>query len=120
MATKLFVAGLAFSMTNDELSDLFAEFGTVSSAQIIMDRETGRSKGFGFVEMSTEDESKAAIAGLNGKEMNGRPLTVNEARPREDRPQRSFGGGNRGGGYRDGGRDDRRGSIGNNFRRSTR
>ena len=113
MATKLFVAGLAYSMTDDELNNLFADFGTVNSAQIITDRETNRSKGFGFVEMSTEEESKAAIAGLNGKDMNGRPLTVNEARPREDRPQRSFGGG-----YND--RNDRRGSMGNNFRRSNR
>lgn len=114
MATKLFVAGLAYSMTDDELRTLFADFGTVNSAQIIVDRETNRSKGFGFVEMSTDEESKAAISALNGKDMNGRPLTVNEARPREDRPQRSFGGGDR--------RDNRdnRGSIGNNFRRSNR
>ena len=112
MATKLFVAGLAYSMTDDELQSLFADFGTVSSAQIITDRETNRSKGFGFVEMSTEEESKAAIAGLNGKDMNGRPLTVNEARPREDRPQRSYGGNND---RRSGGN-----SIGNNFRRSNR
>ena len=114
MATKLFVAGLAYSMTNDDLSNLFADFGTVTSAQIVMDRETNRSKGFGFVEMSSDEESKAAIAGLNGKDMNGRPLTVNEARPREDRPARSFGGG------RNNDRNDRRGSIGNNFRRSNR
>lgn len=109
MATKLFVAGLDYNMTDDELRNLFADYGTVNSAQIITDRETNRSKGFGFVEMSTEDESKNAIQGLNGKDMSGRPLTVNEARPREDRPQRSFGG-----------RDDHRGSIGNNFRRSRR
>ena len=113
MATKLFVAGLAYSMTDDDLRNLFADYGTVSSAQIIMDRETNRSKGFGFVEMSTDDESKAAIAGLNGKDMNGRPLTVNEARPREDRPARPFNNrGNR--------NDDRRDTIGNNFRRSHR
>lgn len=116
MATKLFVAGLAYSMTDDELNNLFADFGTVNSAQIITDRETNRSKGFGFVEMSTDEESKAAIAGLNGKDMNGRPLTVNEARPREDRPKRSFNGG--GGNSYD--RRDNRGSIGNNFRRSSR
>ena len=112
MATKLFVAGLSYSMTDDDLRNLFADYGTVNSAQIITDRETNRSKGFGFVEMSTEDESKSAIQELNGKDMNGRPLTVNEARPREDRPQRSFGGNN--------GRRDNRGSIGNNFRRSYR
>jgi cold-inducible RNA-binding protein len=112
MATKLFVAGLAYSMTDDELRNLFADYGTVDSAQIITDRETNRSKGFGFVEMSNDEESKNAIQGLNGKDMNGRPLTVNEARPREDRPQRSFGGGNRG--------DDRRGNTGGNARRSYR
>ena len=114
MATNLFVAGLSYSMTDDELRNLFAEFGTVNSAKVVMDRETNRSKGFGFVDMSTEEESKNAIQGLNGKEMDGRPLTVNEARPREDRPNRSFGGGNRND------REDRRGSIGNNFRRSHR
>ncbi len=111
MATKLFVAGLSYDMTDDELRNLFADYGTVTSAQIITDRETRRSKGFGFVEMSTEEESKNAIQGLNGKDMNGRPLTVNEARPREDRPQRSFGGGNN---------RDNRGNLGNNFRRSYR
>jgi RNA recognition motif-containing protein len=114
MATNLFVAGLPYSMADDELRNLFADFGTVSSAKVVMDRETGRSKGFGFVEMSTDDESKAAMQALNGKELDGRNLTVNEARPREDRPQRSFNDrGNRGGG-------DRRDSIGNNFRRSYR
>jgi cold-inducible RNA-binding protein len=109
MATKLFVAGLAFSMTDDELNSLFADYGTVVSAQIITDRDTNRSKGFGFVEMSSQEECNNAIQALNGKDMNGRPLTVNEARPREDRPQRSFSD-----------RDDRRGSMGNNFRRSNR
>jgi len=111
MATKLFVAGLAYAMTDNELRDLFSEYGTVDSAQIIVDRETNRSKGFGFVEMSTEDESNAAIAALNGKEMNGRPLTVNVARPREERPARSFG---------DRGGNDRRGSLGNNYRQGRR
>lgn len=106
MATKLFVAGLSYAMTDDELRDMFAEYGTVVSAQIITDRDTNRSKGFGFVEMSTEEESKQAIQALNGKELNGRPLTVNEARPREERPARSY--------------DDRRGNVGNNFRRSRR
>jgi RNA recognition motif-containing protein len=106
MATKLFVGGLAYTMTDDDLRNLFAEHGTVASAQIIVDRATNQSKGFGFVEMSTDDESNAAIAALNGKDMNGRPLTVNVARPKEDRP-------------RTGGGDDR-GSMGNNFRRSYR
>lgn len=113
MATNLFVAGLPYSMTEDELQNLFAEFGEVKSAKVIMDRETNRSKGFGFVEMSTEEESKAAIQGLNGKDMEGRALAVNEARPREDRPARSFSGDH-------GGRDDRRGNGGGNFRRSYR
>jgi RNA recognition motif-containing protein len=115
MAIKLFVAGLAYSMTDDDLRNLFADYGTVDSAQVITDRATNQSKGFGFVEMSTDDESNAAIAALNGKEMNGRPLTVNVARPKEDRPR--TGGGNGGGGYD---REDRRGSMGNNFRRSNR
>lgn len=109
MATNLFVAGLPYDLTDNELRDLFAEFGTVKSAKVIMDRETNRSKGFGFVEMGAEDESKNAIQGLNGKDMNGRPLTVNEARPREDRPARSYGD-----------RNDNRNSIGNNFRRARR
>lgn len=113
MATNLFVAGLAYSMTDDELRTLFAEFGTVSSAKVIQDRETGRSKGFGFVEMSTDEESKAAMQALNGKELDGRNLTVNEARPREDRPQRSFSGDR-------GGNRDNRDTIGNNFRRGRR
>ena len=110
MATKLFVAGLSYSMTDDELRDLFADYGTVTSAQIITDRDTNRSKGFGFVEMSSEDESKNAAQSLNGKDMNGRPLTVNAARPREDRPQRSY----------DNSRNDHRGNVGNSFRRSNR
>jgi RNA recognition motif-containing protein len=114
MATNLFVAGLPYEMTENELQDLFAEHGTVKSAKIILDRDTNRSKGFGFVEMSTEEESKNAIQALNGKDMNGRSLAVNEARPREDRPARSFG--DRNGNDR----NDHRGSIGNNFRRSRR
>jgi RNA recognition motif-containing protein len=111
MATKLFVAGLDYSMTDNALRDLFAEHGTVVSAQIITDRETNRSKGFGFVEMSSADECTSAIESLNGKDMNGRALAVNIARPREDRPQRSFG-------DRDN-RDNRRsgGNGGGNFRR---
>jgi cold-inducible RNA-binding protein len=111
MATNLFVAGLSYDMAENELRDLFADYGTVVSAKIVTDRETNRSKGFGFVEMSTEEESKNAIQGLNGKDMNGRSLTVNEARPRENRPARPFGG-NRSD------HTDHRGSLGNNFRRS--
>ncbi|HSX16121.1 MAG TPA: RNA-binding protein [Candidatus Saccharimonadales bacterium] len=119
MATKLFVAGLSYALTDDALRALFAEYGTVDSAQIITDRDTNRSKGFGFVEFADDAAAQAAIAGLNGKDMDGRPLTVNIAKPREDRPQRSFnGGGNRGNGG--GWNNDRQGSIGNNFRRSHR
>lgn len=105
MATKLFVGSLAYSATDDDLRDAFAQFGTVASASVIVDRDTNRSKGFGFVEMSTEEEAKAAIAGLDGKDLAGRAISVNEARPREDRGERrSFGGGN--GGGNGGGRRD--------------
>lgn len=97
---KLFVGGLPFSTTDDELSDSFSQFGTVASAKVITDRETGRSKGFGFVEFESDDEGKAAEAGMNGKEIGGRSVTVNEARPREERPRRDFGGGGGGGGGR--------------------
>ncbi|MCS7032501.1 MAG: RNA-binding protein [Phycisphaerae bacterium] len=106
MGKKLYVGNLPYSVDSSELQALFAPHGTVVSAQVISDRETGRSKGFGFVEMSTEAEAQAAIAALNGKESGGRPLTVNEARPKEDRGG-SGGRGSYGGG---GGRD--RGSRG--------
>ena len=95
MANKLFVGSLAFSATDDDLAAFFASAGTVLSAKVVMDRDTNRSKGFGFVEMSTDDEAKNAIAQLDGKELNGRPVNVSEARPREDRPRRDFGGNNR-------------------------
>lgn len=85
MATNLFVGSLAFSVTDDELNQFFAQAGTVVSAKVITDRETNRSRGFGFVEMSSDDEAKAAIAQLDGKELNGRAISVNEARPREAR-----------------------------------
>jgi cold-inducible RNA-binding protein len=98
MATKLFVGSLSWNTTDDQLRDFFATVGTVVSANVIFDRETNRSKGFGFVEMSTDEEAKAAVEQLNNKELDGRTIIVNEARPREERP-RSFGGGN-GGGYR--------------------
>ncbi len=84
MSTKLFVS-LAYTVTDDELRDFFAEVGTVESARVITDRETNRSKGFGFVEMSTEAEAQAAIDRLNGRELSGRTVSVSEARPREDR-----------------------------------
>ena len=101
MAKKLYVGNLAFQTTSQDLQELFAQAGTVESASVIEDRDTGRSKGFAFVEMSTEAEAASAIEQFNGKELAGRALTVNEARPRENRSGgggRGFGGGNRGGG----------------------
>ena len=99
MATKLYVGGIPYTSTNDGLRDAFAQAGTVVSATIIMDKMTGRSKGFGFVEMASEDEAKKAIEMWNGKDFEGRTLTVNEARPMEARPpRRDFRGGNGGGG----------------------
>src|SRR3989339_1911947 len=92
MNKKLYVGGLSYSTTEGGLKDAFSQAGTVVSAIVIMDKMTGRSKGFGFVEMSTEEEATAAIEMFNGKELDGRAVTVNEARPQEDRPKRSFGG----------------------------
>jgi cold-inducible RNA-binding protein len=92
MATKLFVGSLSWNVNDDQLKDFFSEVGTVVSATVITDRETNRSKGFGFVEMSSDEEAKAAIDQLNGKELDGRAVTVNEARPREERPRGNFGG----------------------------
>ncbi len=88
MAKRLYVGGLPYSSTTEALKSAFAQAGSVESANIIMDRMTGRSKGFGFVEMATEDEAQAAISMWNGKDFEGRKLTVNEARPMEDRPAR--------------------------------
>src|SRR4051794_8012034 len=93
MGKKLYVGNLSYETSNADLETMFAAFGTVQSAQVIMDRDTGRSKGFGFVEMGNDQEAQAAIAGLSGKQSGGRSLTVNEAKPREDRG----GGGGRGG-----------------------
>ena len=84
MGKRLYVGNLSYSMTDDDLQQLFSACGTVVSAQVIMDRSVGRSKGFGFVEMNSDEESQAAITALNGKEIEGRPLTVNEARPRAE------------------------------------
>ncbi len=92
MGKKLYVGNLSYQTTDTDLEQMFGAFGTVKSAQVIMDRDTGRSKGFGFVEKGSDQEAKAAIAGLSGKKVGNRVLTVNEARPREDR-----GGGGRGG-----------------------
>jgi RNA recognition motif-containing protein len=98
MATKLFVAKLSFDTTNDSLQTLFAQYGTVTSAQVIVDRDTNRSKGFGFVEMQDDAAAQAAIAALDNQEFEGRIIAVSVARPREDRPQ--GGGGNfRSGGF---------------------
>lgn len=98
MTTKLYVGNLSFNTSTSDLEQMFGESGTVQSTNIIEDRETGRSRGFGFVEMSTKEEATAAIAALNGKEIDGRALTVNEAKPREDRGGSGGGrGGNRGG-----------------------
>lgn len=85
---NIYVGNLPYTITNDDLQAMFAAFGNVTSANVIQDKFTGRSKGFGFVEMSDNGEAQSAIADLNGKDMDGRPLTVNEARPREDRPRR--------------------------------
>jgi len=115
MATKLYVGGLAYAVTNDELQELFAAFGQVTSAQVIMDRETNRSKGFGFVEMANDDEAKTAISELNGKDFVGRSIMVNEARPMEKREPRSFGGGGGGGGRGGDRRNDRRPDSGRRY-----
>ncbi len=95
MGKKLYVGNLAYGVTSSELEQLFGQYGTVTSAQVIQDRETGRSKGFGFVEMGSDNEAQAAISGLNDQQHQGRPLAVNEARPREDRPGGGGGGGGR-------------------------
>jgi RNA recognition motif-containing protein len=97
MGKKLYVGNLSYSVDSSELEQLFGQHGQVVSAQIINDRDTGRSKGFGFVEMSNDDEAEAAIAALNGQQHGGRALTVNEARPREERGGGGGGGGGRGG-----------------------
>lgn len=115
MTMKLYVGNLSFQTSNEDLQQLFAQAGTVESVAIIEDRETGRSRGFGFVEMSSKEEATAAIAQFNGKEVNGRSLTVNEAKPRENRAGgggRGNFGGNRGGGY-GGNRDSGRSGFSN-------
>jgi len=108
MAKKLYVGNLSYQVDSSELEQLFGQHGQVVSAQIINDRDTGRSKGFGFVEMANDDEAEAAIAALNGQEHGGRALTVNDARPREER---AGGGGGRGG-YAGGGGGGGRGGYG--------
>jgi cold-inducible RNA-binding protein len=98
MSTKLFVGNLSFNVTENDLQDAFAEFGTVSEVNVMMDRATNRPRGFAFVTMSSKEEADKAIQAMNGKQLDGRALTVNEARPREERPPRSGGGGYGGGG----------------------
>ena len=102
MENKLYVGNLAYSVRDESLHDAFSQFGTVSSAKVMMDRETGRSKGFGFVEMSSPAEAQAAMNAMNGQPLEGRAIVVNEARPREERPG-GFGGGGGGGGRSYGG-----------------
>jgi hypothetical protein len=107
MGNKLYVGNLAYSVRDDSLQQAFGQFGTVTSAKVMMDRDTGRSKGFGFVEMGSDAEAQAAINGMNGQALEGRAIVVNEARPREERPGGFGGGGGRsggGGGYGGGGR----------------
>jgi RNA recognition motif-containing protein len=123
MGKRLYVGNLSYQVDSSELEQMFAAHGSVQSAEVVSDRMTGRSKGFGFVEMGTDEEAQKAIAALNGQQNNGRALTVNEAKPREDRPRGGGGGGGggygggRGGGGRDrgdrGGRD--RGDRGNRY-----
>ena len=102
MGNKLYVGNLAYSVRDESLQEAFSQFGTVISAKVMMDRETGRSKGFGFVEMSTDDEAQSAINGMNGQALEGRAIVVNVARPREDRPGGGGGFGGGGGGGRGG------------------
>ena len=110
MSMKLYVGNLAFATSSQDLQELFAAAGTVESASVVEDRETGRSRGFGFVEMSTKEEGAAAISQFNGKEVNGRALNVNEAKPRE--PRTGGGGGGRGGFGGGGGRGGNGGGYG--------
>jgi RNA recognition motif-containing protein len=90
VGTKLYIGNLAFSSTEDSITNLFSQHGSVVSCQLIIDRDTGRSKGFGFVEMSTSEEAQTVISNLDGREVDGRQIKVNEARPKEDRPKRSY------------------------------
>lgn len=105
MGKKLYVGNLPYSVRDSDLEQSFGQFGTVTSAKVMMERDTGRSKGFGFVEMGSDAEAQAAVTGMNGQSLGGRSVVVNEARPMEERPPRSggFGGGGGGGGYGGGG-----------------
>lgn len=110
MAKKLYVGNLAFSVTDDELMQAFTSFGNIASARVVMDRMTGRSKGFGFVEMEDDGQADEAINKMNGQTIGGRPVRVSEAKPQEDRPRRPGGGG--GGGFRGGPRREGGGGFG--------
>ena len=114
MGNKLYVGNLPYTVRDEDLQQSFGEFGSITSAKVMMERDTGRSKGFGFVEMGSDAEAQAAIAGMNGQSLGGRAITVNEARPMEARPPRTggFGGGGGGGGYGGGGGGDRSGGGG--------
>jgi RNA recognition motif-containing protein len=108
MATKLFVGNLSFNTTEGQILDLFKQAGNVVSCELIMDKFTGKSRGFAFVQMGTQEEATKAVTDFNGKEIDGRALTVNEARPREERPRGDFGGGGGGGFGGGGGRGGKR------------
>jgi RNA recognition motif-containing protein len=112
MGNKLYVGNLPYSVRDGDLEQSVGQFGTVTSAKVMMERDTGRSKGFGFVEMGSDAEAQAAINGMNGQPLGGRSLVVNEARPMEPRPPRSGGGGYGGGGYGGGGREGGGGGYG--------
>lgn len=117
MAMKLYVGGLAWATTDESLQAFFAQIGEVTSARVVMERDTGRSRGFGFVEYASDDAAKEAISKLNGVELDGRMISVSEARPEGERAPRSFGGaprGGQGGGYQ-GGRGNDRGGYQNNY-----
>jgi RNA recognition motif-containing protein len=112
MGNKLYVGNLPYSFRDEDMQQAFSQFGQVTSAKVMMERETGRSKGFGFVEMSSDAEAQAAIQAMNGHQVGGRGLVVNEARPMEPRPRSGgFGGGGGGGGYGGGGGGGRRGGY---------
>ncbi len=112
---NLYVSNLAYALTDDELVEAFGQFGTVSSARVVLDRETGRSRGFGFVEMPNDDEARAAIDGMNNASLGGRPLKVVEARPREERPARPPREGGGGRPWQGQGRPERRGGGGGGY-----
>jgi hypothetical protein len=115
MGNKLYVGNLPYTVRDEDLQQSFGEFGSITSAKVMMERDTGRSKGFGFVEMGSDAEAQAAIAGMNGQSLGGRSITVNEARPMEARPPRTGGFGGGGGGY---GGGDRSGGYGGGGDRS--